>query len=459
MPVIPSSLDSLLFLFAGAFSAPTFETFRYLVVGFLARVGEHSVCGMLQGAGLAREWHHSRAHAFFAERKWCPDRLGLLLLDFLIARLVPAGEPIVLAVDDTLFKRRGKQVWGAAWQYDGSLQKAAGSQKGYGNNFVVMTLVVRLPFLARPVSLPVLSRLWRPEPKPKDAGRGQRQSPKKRPQNPDYPSKPRLARQLLNLVIARYPDRQIELTGDSAYATKALADVPERVTVTSRLRSNAQLYEPKPPPTGKRGRPRVKGARLPKLKQIANNPQTVWAQTEIVRSGKRHTVLTHALQALWYDVWAGRPVQVVLVKDPERSDGYDIALVSTNMRATPAQIIERYDERWSIEVCFEDARQITGIGEARNRVKLAVQRTVPLGLLCQSLVICWYALYGNADQDVRRHRHRSPWYRHKHNPSYQDMLSSMRRALIAAQYSPATGRAPTQRQITNPTATLKSAAA
>ncbi|MGA2929740.1 MAG: transposase, partial [Solirubrobacteraceae bacterium] len=73
MPVVPSSLDALLFLFADAFSAPAFETFRMLVLGVLCRVGEHSVCGMLRGARLARVWHHSRAHAFFSERKWCPD--------------------------------------------------------------------------------------------------------------------------------------------------------------------------------------------------------------------------------------------------------------------------------------------------------------------------------------------------------------------------------------------------
>lgn len=99
MPVVPSSLDRLPFLFAGAFSAPTFQTFRMLVLGFVCRVGEHSVCGMLVGARLERVWHHSRGHAFFAERKWCPDELGLLLLELLVKTFVPAGEPIKLAVD------------------------------------------------------------------------------------------------------------------------------------------------------------------------------------------------------------------------------------------------------------------------------------------------------------------------------------------------------------------------
>ena len=136
MPVVPSSLDALLFLFRDGFNAPTFATFRMLVVGFLCRVGEHSVCGMLQAARLERVWHHSRAHAFFAQRKWCPDELGLLLLDFLVARFVAADAPLRFAVDDSLFHRAGKQVYGAAWQYDGSVPQGAGRQSGYGNNWV-----------------------------------------------------------------------------------------------------------------------------------------------------------------------------------------------------------------------------------------------------------------------------------------------------------------------------------
>jgi hypothetical protein len=147
----------------------------------------------------------------------------------------------------------------------------------------------------------------------------------------------------------------------------------------------------------------------------------------------------------------------VLVRGHKRTSGYDIALVSMNITATPAQIIERYDERWSIEVCIEDAKQITGVGQARNRVQKAVERTVPFGLLCQSLSICWYALNGQADQDVKRRRQRSRWYTQKRFPSYQDMLSSLRRETIAAQYLPVTRRAPNPQQISQPAPTLNTA--
>jgi hypothetical protein len=109
-------------------------------------------------------------------------------------------------------------------------------------------------------------------------------------------------------------------------------------------------------------------------------------------------------------------------------------------------------------VCFEDARQITGVGEARNRVKNAVERTVPFGLLCQSLTICWYALCGQADKDVERHRDRSPWYRQTRFPSYQDMLARLRRTIIAAQYLPVTGRGAISQEISDAARALKTAA-
>lgn len=458
MPVVPSSLDCLLSLFAGAFSAPVFETFRMLVLGFVCRVGEHSVCGMLQGARLQRTWHHSRAHSFFAYRKWCPDRLGLLLLGFVVQTFVPAGVPVRLAVDDTLFARWGRRVYGAAWQYDGSKPAGGGrgAQTGYGNNWVILTVVVALPFVERAVSLPVLSGLWRPDPQAK-AEREQGRRPKP---NPAYPSKYQLARQLLELVMAALPGREIEIVGDCAYATKALGSgLPGRVMVTSRLKTNARLYGPKPERTGKRGRPAKKGARLPLLGRIADDPSTVWEQIEITRDGKKRTVQAHRFAALFYDVWGERAVQVVLVREPERKQGYDIALVSMNMKASPAQIIELYDERWSIEVCIEAAKQITGVGQARNRVKPAVERTVPFGLLCQSLVICHYALHGQAEQDVKRRRWLSPWYQHKRTPSLQDMLSSLRREVIAAQYPPATPRAVNQPQIPSSPPALDAAAA
>ena len=68
MSEVPTSLAGLLSLLSGCFTQPTFQTFSMLLVGFVGRIRDCTVCGMLQAAGLAGVWHHSRAHDFFARR-------------------------------------------------------------------------------------------------------------------------------------------------------------------------------------------------------------------------------------------------------------------------------------------------------------------------------------------------------------------------------------------------------
>jgi len=76
-----------------------------------------------------------------------------------------------------------------------------------------------------------------------------------------------------------------------------------------------------------------------------------------------------------------------------------------------------------------------GVGQARNRVKQAVERTVPFGMLMQSMVICWYALHGHHPQDVAARRLAEPWYDSKAEPSFEDMITKLRRTLIAARFT------------------------
>jgi DDE superfamily endonuclease len=112
---LPDTLTTLLAVFASCFTQPTFGTFQALVAGFLAQPGRRTVTGMLVGAGLAGRRHHDLAYRFFASARWSADQLGLVLLDLITATLVLPGAPIVLATDDTLWRRSGRKLHGAAW--------------------------------------------------------------------------------------------------------------------------------------------------------------------------------------------------------------------------------------------------------------------------------------------------------------------------------------------------------
>jgi len=123
---VPSSLAGLLSLLAPCFTHPSFQTFCMLMVGFVGRIRDCTVTGMLQAAGLAGEWHHSRAHNFFAFRRWEPDELGPVLVDFLVSVFVAADAPIRLAVTGTLFGRSRRLVWGARYLHDGAQPEGSG---------------------------------------------------------------------------------------------------------------------------------------------------------------------------------------------------------------------------------------------------------------------------------------------------------------------------------------------
>ena len=179
---------------------------------------------MLTGAGLSRIWPHHRAHYFFARARWQPGDLGLALARLAVTLLVPAGQPVTVAIDDTLFRRRGRRVWAASWFHDGS---AAGKDKtGYGNNWVIAGIVVTLPMLSRPVCLPVLARLV--------------------VKGTNSKSRLWLARRMTEDLAAALPGRAICVVGDAAYAGKELRALPGTVTWTTRLRKDATLHEPPP---------------------------------------------------------------------------------------------------------------------------------------------------------------------------------------------------------------------
>jgi DDE superfamily endonuclease len=106
---VPASLMTLLAVFASLFTAPSFRMFCGLACGFLAQQGKRTVCWMLEGAGLSRLWSHDRAHSFFACGRWNADELGIAVARLVVSLLVPAEAPVTVAIDDTLFRRRGRR--------------------------------------------------------------------------------------------------------------------------------------------------------------------------------------------------------------------------------------------------------------------------------------------------------------------------------------------------------------
>jgi DDE superfamily endonuclease len=396
-------LDELAPVFA---RRSTHRLFVALACGMIL-ADRSTVVAMAAAAGMADRWR--RACWFFAGAAWDIDDLGLVVARLVVGSLLAGGEPVVVAVDGTFFKRWGRKVFQARWAYDGSAQ--GGKKIAFGNTWVIAAIVVRLPFCSSPVALPVLFRLWR--------GKG-------------TASQVELAAAMVKLLAGAFPGRPVHGTGDAAFHGGPLAGAGG-ATWTTRLPANAVLYGPRPPRTGKRGRPRAKGDRLGTCAQIAQDAD--WQDTVVNVYGHDTAVQIAAVEGLWHGSFKTAPGRIVLVRDPGSPKPYDLALFTLDTGADPAAITERYSWRWPIEPSNATGKQILGVGDACNRTEKAVQRTVPFGFLVQSLLITWYARCAYSPADIDRRRRLCPWYRTKTEPSAADMLARLRRDFLTARFS------------------------
>ncbi|QIS23456.1 IS701 family transposase [Nocardia terpenica] len=421
-PTLPASLLIVVGNARGCFTGPSFRVFCVLVAGLVTAPGRATVCAMLAGAGLGAVWPHQRVHRFFSAVPWCPDLVGIVLSHMVIRLLIAEGVAVTVVVDDTLFERTGPKVFGAAWQHDGAAKAA--HPVGYGTCFVVLGVLVWLPFCVRPVCLPVLARLWRPG--------GEH-------------TKVELAAVMIRRFAAAHRHRRVHVVADGAYHGPSLRGLPDRLTFTTRAPVNAVLFELPPPRTGRCGRPRLKGQRLG-AREVAAIVDTTGAT--VTRYRHRARVRIGERRCLWYGSWHTRVLRLIVVAEIGAAAKTTPLLLLTTDLDTPAKdLITRYSHRWSIEVTFEQARAHLAAGQAQVRTHHAVERTVPFALYCYTIITCWYTLYGYQTHDIAERRAQAPWYTSKTEPAFADMIGKLRRVIIAARFSAIDPAHPTDTEI------------
>ena len=107
------------------------------------------------------------------------------------------------------------------------------------------------------------------------------------------------------------------------------------------------------------------------------------------------------------------------------------AFYSTCHQAAAVEVLTWYAWRWSIEVAFHDSKQSLGFEEPQGWTRRAVQRTAPVAMLLYSLIVLWFVREGH-------HNYRPltrPWYTTKAEPSFADMLGTVRRCSLREQVS------------------------
>jgi hypothetical protein len=238
-----------------------------------------------------------------------------------------------------------------------------------------------------------------------------------------------LALELIELAAGWFPNDELIVTGDSAYGgASVLGHLPSNVHLISHVHPKGALYRPAPPKAAKaRGPARKKGDRLPGMAEWAADPDRPWSELEFDQFGFHATVAVKTIQALYYKAGRDRLLTIVLVRDLEGKRP-DQMFYCTKLEWTARQILSAYACRWAIECTFENCKQLLGLEDPANRLPKAVERTAPMAMIVYSLVVVWFHQAGHKSLrfPIR------PWYPRKEEPSFADMLTTLRRVSYEA---------------------------
>ena len=425
MPTLPATMLPVLIAFAPLFSARVWGHAQVLLAGAILAPAQRTVAAALRVTGLASVRQFHRYHRVLSRAEWSELAVGRVLLGLLVAAFAPAG-PLFFGIDDTLERRRGKRIAAKGIYRDPVRSSHSHFVKASGLRWVCLMLLVPIPWAARSWALPVLTALAPSERHAAERGRRHKTLT-------DW------ARQLLLVVRRWWPERAIVAVADSSYAAleflAACRSWRAPVTVVTRLRLDAALYDPAPPRRPRQtGRPRLKGQCRPTLAALATDPSTVWTAVTIAHwygAGER-TVEVVSATAVWYHSGLPPvPVRWVLIRDPQGRFATQ-ALLCTDLTSTPVQILAWFVQRWQLEVTFAEARRHLGLETQRQWSAAAIRRTTPvlLGLFSLVTLLAQHQLPGPAGA-IRQ----AAWYR-KQDPTFADALALVRRELWRHQAFP-----------------------
>lgn len=388
-------------------TAPSFANLVTVLTGWTF-ASRRTVTGMLVAAGAVGSKHHSAFHRLFASARWSLDGLGLIVFGLIEPHLEGT---VLLAVDDTLARKRGLKIFGVGMHHDPLLSTRKKAVLNWGHSWIVLGVIVRFPLWPqRAFCLPILFRLYL----------NQHQAQQHRRV---YRTRPELAVEMLHLLCRMRKQRRFHLVGDSAYGGQSvLNQLPQNCDLTSRLLLTARLYEAPPerkPRTN--GRPRKRGDRLPSPEQMltgraVRQTLSIYGRRDQVRLVDRVAYVYSAPE---------RALRIVAV-EPLTGGRTRQAFYSTCFEATALEVLTWYALRWSIEVAFHDSKGSLGFEEPQGWTRRAAERTAPVAMLLYSLIVLWFVSEGHLHHKTANR----PWYRSKPHASFADMLATLRRQSV-----------------------------
>jgi hypothetical protein len=410
---LPEAVRTILDPIEPVFSRPTHRRFVLLALAAILTTGGRTISNLLRVLGALAPGHPSGYHCAFSRDRWSLSALARRYIAAVLARFAPAG-PILLAGDDTVTEHPGPHVYGKGRHRDPVRSTHTYTAFRWGHKWVVLALLVNVPWATRRWALPLLVALYRPKADNLKLGK-----PHKTPAQ--------LLGQLVRILMRWFPDRTFVVTADGGYATHELAELAarssRRLTLVSLFYPDANLVEPPPEYSGK-GRPRVKGKDLPSPAEVVAGVEQRQALEVAWYGGGRRRVQSVTGTGLWYK--SGRPPvgpRWVFVHDKSGTHR-DSYFFTTGKTTSVGSLIETYAGRWNIETTFEEVRSYLHLEATRGWGRDTVLRVGPC-LFGLYTVVAW----PYAELPVRWSRVRLVDWPGKRDVTFSDAITAARRWL------------------------------
>lgn len=232
---LPDPIREVLAVFQPLFTAPTWRKLMILLTGTLLARGRRTVAAALRASGNAQAGDWSLLHQVLNRARWSPWALSHQLLLLIVETFVPAGASVDLVIDETLERRWGSKISKRGHYRDSALSSRKRSVRSPGLRWIVMAVVVTLPWTKQRWALPFLYVLATTPEVSEQLGKR-------------HKTVGMWAHQMISLVHRWLPDRSLKLLGDTAYTILELSlhAQQQQVTLITTGRLDAVLHESPP---------------------------------------------------------------------------------------------------------------------------------------------------------------------------------------------------------------------
>lgn len=395
LSLLPQPVLDFFAFFSPTFTRPTFLRFTLLAIACILTVGCRTTSNLLRTLSCLAPGDSSAYRRVFCRSSFSTWTLARVLAGWVFDRLCGPG-PIYLAADDTVSEHPGDKVYGKSCHRDAVRSSHNFTAFRWGHKWLVLAVLVRLPFTSRYWALPFLVVLLR--------GKKDDLKEKGRHRTPSE-----VLRLMLFVLRRWFPQRAFLLAADSGYASHELAGYCCRqrgnLGFVSRFYPDAALYELPPAveftAKGRRknsGRPRVKGDKTDTPQQVvAKSEQRERLLVDWYGGGQRNVEVV-SQTGHWYKAGQGLvAVRWVFVHDLDGTHR-DEYFFSTDTGLTAQAIIEAYGRRWNLETTFEELRSYGGLQTTRGRCKKTIERAEPMLFGLYTVVACLFTLMPEEDR-------------------------------------------------------------